>query len=144
MLLVAHTVRHDSTGTSMKCVTYFLTAAPTPHMPALGKGFSISFSQDLFQHASNTSVVASTFSKLPCFTLAYTTSLRPNICIYASTGLFTACMYIHFTTFIILLAYNLKTLTGPITFSVVMVAHININEVTKKHAVPLSKVSNGD
>ena len=37
-----------------------------------------------------------------------------------------------------MLAHNLKTLTGPITyFAVDMVADININEVTKKHAVPL-------
>ena len=42
------------------------------------------------------------------------------------------------------LAYNLKTLTGPITVLVVMVADLNINEVTKEHAVPLSKVSNGE
>ena len=29
-------------------------------------------------------------------------------------------------------------------FLVVMVADINLNEITKKHAVPPSKVSNGD
>ena len=53
-----------------------------------------------------------------------------------------ACsLYMHFTTIarvIILLAHNLKTLTGPNTyFAVDMVADLNINEVTKKHAVPL-------
>ena len=53
-----------------------------------------------------------------------------------------ACsLYVHFTTIarvIIWLAYNLKTLTGPITyFAVDMVADSNSNEVTKKHAVPL-------
>ena len=45
-----------------------------------------------------------------------------------------ACsLYIHLITLAMLfLAYNLKTLTGPITFLVVMVADININEVTNK------------
>ena len=71
---------------------YILITCSTPHMPALGKGFCIGFCQGLCQHASYTSVATSTFSKLPCFTLAYMTRQK---CINASTGLFTVYTFDH-------------------------------------------------
>ena len=93
-LLVAYTVRHASTGIPIGCVTYFLTTCSTPLMPALGKGFSTAFSHDLCQHASNTSVPTSTFSKLSCFTLAYMYDKAKH-----ALMLVQACLlYIHFTT----------------------------------------------
>ena len=134
--------------------SFWPPAPPTPHKPAFGKSIGIGFSQNLCQHASNTSVATSTLSKPPCFALAYDKAK------HALMQVQTCSLYIPFTTLaiyrvIILLAYNLKILTGPITFcsgygswhhrySENIYADININEVTKKHAVPLSKVSNED
>ena len=67
-------------------------------------------------------------------------------CINASTGLFTVYTFYHSSY-----GHHLLAAIQPKdvdcmgqSHSEVVVADININEVTKEHAVPLSKVSNGD
>ena len=47
-----HSRRHASTGTSMGCVTPFWQHTPTPHMPALWKGFGIAFDQFCTTHSN--------------------------------------------------------------------------------------------
>ena len=68
-LLLAYTVRHASTATSMRCAYYFLTACSNTSHASTWKGFqhqyrsrSVSCSR-LQIHAS---VATLTFSKLPC------------------------------------------------------------------------------
>ena len=112
-LLVAYTVRHASTGIPIGCVTYVLTTCSTPHMPTLGKGFGISFSQNLCQHASNTRV--SSYLNIPQASLLH--SCLHEKAKHALTQVQACSLYIHFITHIISLACNPKTLNGPITFS---------------------------
>ena len=104
-LFVAYTVRHASTGTSMGCVIFFLTTCSSNTSQAsiaefVSACFKYQCSYLNILHAS-----------LLCSCLR-----QDKTCINASTDL-----YIPFTTLaiyrvIILLAYNLKILTGPITF----------------------------
>ena len=67
-------------------------------------------------------------------------------CLVQSLGtvvIYNIHIYIYMTTDMIYIYIQPKDLDRS-HFSVLMVADINITEVTKKHAVPLSKVSNGD
>ena len=99
----------DPKGAPMGCVIYVATSwphAPTPHMPALGKGFAICFSQDLCQHASNTSV-ASYLNILQASLLHSCLHHKAKRALNASTGLFTVELLFYHSRAIILLAYNL-------------------------------------
>ena len=70
-LLLACTVRHASTGTSMGCVYYFLTACSNTSHASSWKGLQYQFqsrSVSCSRLQIHASVATSTFSKLPCFT----------------------------------------------------------------------------
>ena len=69
-LLLAYTVRHASTVTSMGCVTYFLTACSNTSHSSTWKGLQLQFqsrSVSCSRLQIQASVATSTFSKLPCF-----------------------------------------------------------------------------
>ena len=116
-LFVAYTVRHASTGTSMGCVTFFLTTCSSNTSQASiweehWYWFQSEFVSACFIYQC---IATSTLSKPPCFALAYDKAK------HALMQVQTCSLYIPFTTLaiyrvIILLAYNLKILTGPITF----------------------------
>ena len=62
-----YTVRHASTGTSMGCVYYFLTACSNTSHASTWKGLQYQFQSRSVSCSRLASVATSTFSKLPCF-----------------------------------------------------------------------------
>ena len=140
LALVAYIVRHASTGTPIGCDTYFLTAFSHTSHASTWKWL-----QYQFQPGSVSACFKYQSSYLNILQASLLHSCLHDKAKYALTQVQACSLYIlYHSRVIILLEYHLKTLTGPSHFSVVMVADINSNEVTKKHAVPLSKVSNWD
>ena len=114
-LLVAYTsVRHASTGTPMECVYYISTACSITSHACTWEGLRYQF-----QSGSVSSCFKYQCSYLNTLQAPLLHSCLHEKAKHALMQVQTCSLYVHFTTLarvIILLAYGLKTMTGPITF----------------------------